>query len=74
VINIIVDFMASGHLIGVNTGGSDASGINPWLSLLVVPSIIICAFFISFEIERLGVGPLFAAISEAYKRITGESS
>lgn len=72
--NIIVDFISSGHLIGVHTAGSDAAGINPWLSLLVVPSIIICAFFVSFEIERLGVGPLLEAVSDAYKRLTGATS
>lgn len=72
--NVVVDYMASGHLIGVHTSGSDAAGCNPWLSLLVVPSIIICAFFISFEIERLGVGPLFEAVNVAYQRIMGKTS
>lgn len=74
VINIIVDFISSGHLIGVNTAGSDADGINPLLSLFVIPSIVICFFFVSFEIERQGIGPLLEAICERYKRITGKSS
>lgn len=62
-------FLPFGHFASL-----DVSGCDPWVSFEVIPPVILTAFFLSFELERLGVGPLLEAISEAYKRITGVPS